>query len=286
MNISRISADQAAYPARLRTIPDYPNQLYAAGNLAEIENRPTLAIVGSRKVTPYGRHVTDQLAREAAKQGVIIVSGLALGVDAIAHQAALAEQRTTMAVLPCGLDTIYPTSHHHLAAKIIDQGGALISEYPEGTKPFKLNFIARNRIVTGLADAVLITEAAGKSGTLHTANFALEQGRTVMAVPGNITSEQSRGTNSLIKMGAVPVTDITDILAAMGLENQEAEERLLLGDTEEETRILKLLSSGISDASELLHKSELNPSLFNQSLTMLEINGKVRPLGAGHWGIA
>ncbi len=285
MKISRISADHTLYPKRLHTITDYPKQLYIAGEL-DIESRLTLAVVGSRKVTPYGRHVTELLVREAAKQGIVIVSGLALGVDAIAHQAALAERGTTIAVLPCGLDTMYPTSHHHLAKQILDQGGALVSEYSEGTKPFKLNFIARNRIVAGLADAVLITEAAGKSGTLHTANFALEQGRTVMAVPGNITSEQSRGTNNLIKMGAVPVTDITDILAAMGLENRGAIERLLLGDTEEETRILKLLSSGISDASELLHKSELDPSLFNQSLTMLEINGKVRPLGAGHWGIA
>lgn len=286
MKISRISADHTTYPERLRTIPDYPKQLYAIGDLSTIESRPTLAVVGSRKVTPYGRHITDLLAREAAKQGIVIVSGLALGVDAVAHQAALAERGATVAVLPCGLDTIYPTTHHHLATQIINQGGALVSEYSEGTKPFKLNFIARNRIVAGLADAVLITEAASKSGTLHTANFALEQGRTVMAVPGNITSEQSRGTNNLIKMGATPVTDIQDILAAMNLGNRVAEERLLLGGTEEETRILQLLSSGISDASELLSKCGFNPALFNQSLTMLEINGKIRPLGAGHWGIS
>lgn len=286
MKISRITPLDSYYPERLRSIPDMPQQLFSYGELEQSLQNPTLAIVGSRKITPYGRHVTDILAREAAKQGITIISGLALGVDAVAHQAALAERGATLAVLPCGLDTIYPTSNHHLATKIIEQGGALVSEYPAGIKPFKLHFIARNRIVAGLADAILVTEAASKSGTLHTANFALEQGKTVMAVPGNITSEQSRGTNNLIKMGAIPVTDIKDIVAAMNLEHRPAENQLLFGDTEEENRILQLLSIGVSDASELLSKSNLEAAAFNQALTMLEINGKVRPLGAGHWGTA
>lgn len=285
MKISSITPDDSAYPERLRTIYDQPERLYSLGAPTKGLDNPTLAVIGSRKVSPYGRHVTETLTREAAKQGITIISGLALGIDAIAHQATLAEQGTTVAVLPAGLDRIYPTSHHQLAQHIIKGGGALISEYPPGSKPFKTHFIARNRIVAGLADAVLITEAAAKSGTLHTANFALEQGRTVMAVPGNITSEQSAGTNNLIKMGAIPVTEIRDILAAMGLEQQAPQHRHF-GDTEEETLILELLQSGISDGSELLHRSGLAAQLFNQSLTMLEIGGKVRPLGAGHWGIA
>lgn len=285
MKTVRTAPDKPTYPERLRHIPDAPVQLFMTKDIVDILGRPTLAIVGSRKVTPYGRHVTDMLAREAVKQGIVIISGLALGTDAIAHQAALAERGTTIAVLPCGLDTIYPSSHHQLGSQIIEQGGALVSEYPEATPPFKLNFVARNRIVTGLSDAVLITEAASKSGTLHTANFALEQGRTVMAVPGNITSEQSRGTNNLIKMGATPVTNIQDILAAMNLDVTAAKNQVF-GDTQEENSILQLLSSGISDASELLHKSKLAAPVFNQALTMLEIAGKIRPLGAGHWSIA
>lgn len=284
MKISRIALDSPVYPHRLSHIPDAPEQLFVSRDITDILDKPTLAIVGSRKVTPYGRHVTDMLAREAANQGITIVSGLALGIDAIAHHAAVAEQGATIAVLPCGLDTIYPTSHHQLATQIMNQGGALISEYPAETPPFKLNFIARNRIVSGLADAVLITEAASKSGTLHTANFALEQGKTVMAVPGNITSEQSHGTNNLIKMGATAVTSIEDILAAMNLQIDTAQ-RQIFGDTEEENSILQLLNSGVSDSSELLSISKLPASAFNQALTMLEINGKIRPIGAGHWGI-
>lgn len=286
MKISHISASDKLFPEKLLTISEPPKQLFYIGNLEKALEGPSLAVVGSRKVSPYGRAVTDKLVRAAAKQGITIISGLALGVDALAHQSALSEHATTIAVTPCGLDKIYPTSHHQLAEAILRADGVLISEYPAGTEPYKLNFIARNRIVAGLADAVLITEAAIKSGTIHTANFALEQGKTVMAVPGNITSELSGGTNNLIKSGAVPVTEIRDILSAMDLEQTSKYQRKPVGDTEQETLILELLFSGISEASELLHKAELAPHIFNQSLTMLEIQGKIKPLGAGRWGLA
>ena len=241
-------------------------------------------MVGSRKVSAYGKAVTLRLAREAAEQGIIIVSGLALGVDGLAHHAALEANGTTIAVLPSGLSKIYPSTHHQLAKRILEQGGALITEYPAGVEPFPSNFVARNRLISGISDATLITEAALKSGSLHTANFALDQGRTVMAVPGNITRELSAGTNNLIKAGAVPVTEIRDILAAMNL-TQAVRRDAPIGSTEEETIILGLMVQGISDASELLLRANLDPQVFNQSLTMLEITGKVRPLGAGHWGL-
>lgn len=285
MKILHLKPSDPLFPQTLYNISDPPKQLYYLGDLTTALTGPTLAVVGSRKVTPYGRAVTDKLVREAAKQGITIISGLALGVDALAHQAALTEHAKTVAVMPCGLDKIYPTSHHQLATTILQAGGALISEYPEGTEPFPANFVARNRIVSGLADAVLITEAATKSGTLHTANFALEQGKTVMAVPGNITSELSAGTNNLIKSGAVPVTEIRDILSAMNLEKITSSVIKPMGETAEETTILELLFSGVSDGSELLHKAELAPHVFNQSLTMLEIQGKIKPLGAGHWSL-
>jgi DNA processing protein len=286
MKISHILATDSAFPEKLLTISEPPKGLYCLGDLDAALGGPVLAVVGSRKVTPYGRQITEKLVREAAKQGITIVSGLALGVDSLAHQAALTERARTVAVMPCGLDKIYPSSHRQLAEDILKSGGALVSEYPAGTEPFPTNFVARNRIVAGLADAVLITEAAIKSGTLHTANFALDQGKTVMAVPGNITSEQSAGTNNLIKSGAIPVTEIRDILSAMGLERATRKVAKPLGDTEEETLILGLLFTGVSDASELLHKAELAPHIFNQSLTMLEIQGKIKPLGAGHWSLA
>jgi DNA processing protein len=282
--VKTLTPKSPLYLSMLQHIADPPRQLYYRGNLEDTLAQPRLAIVGSRKVSAYGKSVTAKLGREAAEQGITIVSGLALGVDGLAHQAALEAGGKTIAVLPSGLDKIYPATHHQLAERILKQGGALISEYPFGSEPYKNNFIARNRIVSGISDAVLITEAAIKSGSLHTANFALEQGRTVMAVPGNITSELSAGTNNLIKIGANPVTEIRDILAAMDLQ-QKTKKAMTLGTNQEEVAILELIQRGVSDASELLHHSELAPQIFNQTLTMLEITGKIRPLGAGHWSI-
>lgn len=285
MKVKTLTPSSPLYPNCLQHIVDPPKQLFYLGNLEEILEKPRLAIVGSRKVSAYGKTVTLRMAREAAEQGIAIVSGLALGIDGLAHQAALDAGGITLAVLPSGLDKIYPASHRQLAEDILRKGGALISEYPFGSQPYKTNFLVRNRIISGISDAVLITEAATRSGSLNTANHALEQGRTVMAVPGNITSELSSGTNNLIKMGAIPVTEIRDILAAMELK-QSTEKSAPIGATEEENVVLKLLSKGVSDSSMLLHHSELAPHIFNQTLTMLEINGKVRPLGAGQWGIA
>jgi DNA processing protein len=282
--VKTLTLKSANFPAQLAHIADPPKQLYILGDLDRVLALPRLAVVGSRKVSAYGRSVTVKLAKEAAEQGIVIVSGLALGVDSLAHQAALDAGGTTVAVLPSGLSKIYPSSHHQLAERILQGGGVLITEYPEGSEPYKLNFIARNRLISGLSDAVLITEAATKSGSLHTANFALEQGRTVLVVPGNITSELSAGTNNLIKTGAAPVTELRDILAAMSLE-QQSKPRIPMGANAEETVLLTFLSRGVTDVSELLAASELTPSIFNQTLTMLEITGKIRPVGAGHWAI-
>lgn len=284
MKIQAITTRSKAFPELLTHIPDPPKQLFVLGDMETVLMRHRLAVVGSRKVTPYGRAVTTKLTQEVASKGVAIISGLALGVDALAHQAALDAGGVTLAVLACGLDAPYPATHRQLARNILRQGGALLSEYPEGTPPLPHHFIARNRLVSGLCDAVLITEASEKSGTLHTANFALEQGRTVMAVPGNITSQASMGTNNLIKAGATPVTSADDILEALGLEGSQ-EQLEILGTTEEESIILRLLQSGTTDGSELQVLSKLDPALFNQTLTMLEITGKIRPTGAGHWTV-
>lgn len=285
MNINKLKLNSPDYPAYLVNIASPPKVLYTLGDIPPLLDMPKLAVIGSRRVTPYGRQVTQQLAGEAAARGIVIISGLALGVDGIAHQAALDAGGKTIAILPSGLDTIYPASHRQLALQILKQGGGLISEYPEGTAAFKTNFIARNRIVSGLSDGVLVTEAAARSGTLHTANFALEQGKSVMAVPGNITSLLSAGTNNLIKAGAAPVTEINDILEALGFSTNQQTKLDILGATEAETTILQLLQTGMSESHELLRQSGLSPQEFNQTLTMLEINRRIRPLGAGHWGI-
>lgn len=247
-------------------------------------SRPRVAIVGSRKVTAYGRAVTSQLAGELARAGVVVISGLAYGIDSIAHQAALDAGGLTVAVLAGGLDDIYPRAHYNLAAQIVAQGGALISEYPQGTENYKQHFIERNRIVSGLSQAVLITEAATKSGTLHTASFALDQGRDVLAVPGNITSMQSVGTNRLIKTGAAPITCIEDVFRALDLQSPGKRLRPR-GGTPTEQIIIDLLARGITDAAALLETSELEVTPFNQALTMLEISGKIRSLGANKWSL-
>lgn len=266
----------------LKEIPDPPKELYILGDLGKLLDSPKLAVVGSRKVTPYGRGATEELVQAVTSRGVVIVSGLALGVDAIAHKAALDAGGKTIAVLPCGLDKPYPATNRQLARRILEQGGALISEYPDGTPPLQPHFIARNRLVSGLSDGVLITEAAAKSGTIHTAGFALDQGKTVMAVPGNITSELSKGTNNLIKAGAAPVTTAQDILDALKIGEQLQLKEILAANAEEEA-ILSLLKQGITDGSELQVMSRLKPDTFNQTLTMLEITGKIRSTGAGHW---
>ena len=282
--VKTLTLNSPLFPEQLKAIPSPPQQLYYVGNLEQALAEPRLAIVGSRKVSAYGKSVTLRLAREAAEQGITIISGLALGVDGLAHQAALEAGGATIAVLPGGLDEIYPASHHNLAQRILKQGGALISEYPAETPAFKTNFVERNRLVSGLSDAVLITEAALKSGSLHTAGFAKKQGKPLLAVPGNITSELSAGTNQLIKEGATPITEVRDILAAMKLQKQTKKTQYK-GATDEETAILQLISQGISDGSELLHITKLAPQVFNQTLTMLEITGKISPLGTGKWGI-
>jgi DNA processing protein len=285
--VKTVTLNSPLFPASLVGIPDPPQQIHYLGDLESALEKPRLAIVGSRKVSAYGKSVTLKLAREAAEQGIVIVSGLALGVDGLAHQAALEAGGQTIAVLPSGLGKIYPATHHQLAQRIIEQGGALLSEYPDGVEAFKTNFVARNRIVTGISDAVLITEAALKSGSMHTANFARKQGKTLMTVPGNITSELSTGPNNLIKAGrAVTVTEIRDILSAMGLKRANKKSVVKLGSNDEETVILGLLTQGMSDVSELLHHSELETALFNQTLTMLEITGKIRSVGAGKWGVS
>jgi DNA processing protein len=286
MKIHKVTLSTSDVPDKLRNIPSPPKQLFILGSdVNELLQRPSITVVGSRKISAYGKTVTAQLSGELAKAGLVIISGLALGVDSVAHQAALDTGGLTIAVLPCGLDTIYPSAHRDLARQILAQGGALISEYPEGEPAYKMHFVERNRIASGLGDALLITEAAEKSGTLHTANFALEQGKPVLAVPGNITSPTSAGTNNLIKTGATPVTSAQDVFHALGLDLSTAAKEAPRSSNQNEQILLDLLFSGISDGTELLYKSNMDISLFNQTLTMLEIRGHLRPLGNNHWSL-
>lgn len=275
------------YPSQLLQLHHPPKDLYIdSQNWQELRTKPMLAMVGSRKVTPYGRTITANIAREAAAKGIVIVSGLALGIDSIAHEAALEVGGKTIAVLPSGLERIYPSSHSGLARRIVERGGALISEYPPHSKvAFKSNFIARNRIIAGLSQAVLLPEASLKSGSLHTANFALEQGIDVAAVPGPITNPQSAGCNNLIKSGAIMVTEPADVLQLFAISGDAHQTTVPYGANAAETTLLTLLKSGLTDIEELQMQSGLSADTFQQTLSMLEITGRIQAHGGGKFSL-
>lgn len=283
MKINQISPDEHVFTKVLAHIPKPPKTLYYIGNLPQ-KRLPTLAIVGTRRPSTYGVEVTSRFAYEIAKKGVVIVSGLALGVDAIAHKAAMEAKGVTMAVLPCGLPKIAPATNRNIAENMVKSGGALLSEYSsEVVASWKSNMLERNRLVSGLADGLLITEASARSGTLNTARHALEQGKEVFVVPGNITSPLSAGCNALIKQGALPVTEVADILNVIAPDLVTPQAVLALGDTPLESDIIALLNSGVRDGEALQVSLAVTTAELNGALTMLELNGAIRGLGANQW---
>ena len=286
MEINRIRPDEHIFTQRLASIANPPKSLCFMGKLPT-SGAPVVAIVGSRKPSAYGREVTEQLAGDLAKAGCIIVSGLALGIDGIAQKAALEAGGTVIGVIPNELPDISPQTNYKLAMNIIKNGGAILSEWQKGDSKVvnRWSFLERNRLVSGLADAVIITEAAERSGTLNTAAHALSQGRDVFAVPGNITSPLSAGCNALLKQGAYPVTEAKDILQIIAPEQLKKpdQNQLPLGSSPEETIIINLIASGVRSGDQLQQQSGLSASNFSTALTMLEINGVIKPLGANNW---
>ncbi|MDB5185355.1 MAG: hypothetical protein JWN38_1163 [Candidatus Saccharibacteria bacterium] len=286
MKISKTSATDQTFPRGLSDIPNSPHTIFWKGRSPhELLSRPSVAIVGSRRMSAYGSAVTKQLATQLAEREIVIISGLALGIDALAHQAALEVGGSTIAVLPCSLHTIYPQTNAPIARQILAQDGALLSEYEtDEAFSFKYSFVERNRIIAGLADLVIVTEAAKGSGSLHTASFAIEQGKPVFAVPGPINSPNSYGTNNLLKMPeAAPVTELNDILLA--LKMTPANSPPVRGRNPAEQVVLDLLRKGVEEGEALFHDSLLSIQSFNQTLTMLEITGKIRALGNNHWSL-
>ena len=287
MEINRIRPDEHNFTQRLASIANPPKSLCFMGILPT-SDAPVVAIVGSRKPSAYGREVTEQLAGDLATADCIIVSGLALGIDGIAQRAALEAGGTVIGVIPNELPDISPQTNYKLAMNIIKNGGAILSEWKKGDGKVvnRWSFLERNRLVSGLSDAVIITEAAERSGTLNTAAHALSQGRDVFAVPGNITSPLSAGCNALLKQGALVATTATDILDAIAPSaTQPVTDQTIvpLGETPAENTIIGLLRAGLRDGNQLQQQSGLNPADFATALTMLEINDVVKPLGANNW---
>ena len=290
--VKALICEDSSYPSRLKQIYDYPPVLYVRGSLPG-EDEPCLAIVGTRRPTIYGRQVTEEIVSDLARSGVVIVSGLARGIDSVAHRAALEVGGKTVAVFASGLDIIYPGENAKLAQAIMEQG-ALVSEFPLGTKPKPENFPLRNRIMSGLSLGVLVVEAGEGSGALITAHQALEQNREVFAIPGSILSPASQGTNRLIQEGAKLVRNCVDILQELNLNTVAEQARLeetsstnsAKAGSAAESAILNHLTSEPIHIDEICRSTGLPMSEVSSALAMLELKGMVKQVGKMNFVLA
>lgn len=277
MEIKKVYINEESYPDLLREIKDPPDPLYYAGNL-QLAQRKCAAVVGSRKTTGYGRWTAEHLGRKLAQGGVTVVSGMAGGIDTCAHNGALSAEGQrcggTIAVLGCGPDICYPASNRMLRDSIAEKG-LILSEYPAGTRPAKYMFPRRNRIISGLSLATVVVQAPGSSGALITAEMAAEQGRDVYAVPANINSAYSLGSNKLLRDGAIPLVVLEDLLTDLGVSSLSAEnfEKNLGQDEMQIYSILK--EGGEMTADQLCNASGLPPSLVGGIITILEMKGVI-----------
>lgn len=280
MGITFVCHTDPCYPENLLAIYDPPPVIFVRGSLKS-SDKLSVAVVGSRRPSPYGQLVAGKLARDLAATGITVVSGMARGIDSAAHRGALEGGGRTLAVLGCGPDVVYPRENRRLMEKIINNG-AVISEYPPGTPPEPWRFPVRNRIISGLARGTVVVEAAEKSGALITADFALDQGRDVMAVPGNVTSPLSRGPHRLIKQGARLVEGAGDVLDEIGLENlfpvKKDEPGEAVKMSREEEAVYSLLSVDPVPLDEIIGRSGLTPQKAMAALMYLELKGLARQM--------
>ncbi|HSA83887.1 MAG TPA: DNA-processing protein DprA [Patescibacteria group bacterium] len=299
--VSFVTLEDHEYSPLLKKIKNPPFVLFVKGNLDILRvsetnrevsssrlrsnNTPFIGIVGTRKITDYGRQVTEAITRELVDAGCVIVSGLAMGVDAVAHQITIDTGGKTIAVLGCGVDCCYPRENQRVYEEILDSGGLIVSEYGIGQQPTVGSFPSRNRIIAGLSHGVLVTEGAADSGALITAKDAVSVGRKVFAVPGPVTSSLSQGTYHLIKQGAVVISSGQEVLDELGMINQELgrqnKKQRVKGDTDEEQKIIDLLSQENLHVDELIKKTKIDPSKLGTILSLMEMKGMVSSLSAG-----
>ncbi len=284
-SISVVTINDDEYPETLKEIHNPPYLLYYRGAIKDERDAQAIAIVGTRKITTYGSRVTEDISRGLTNRNCSIVSGLALGVDSVAHTACLASGGRTIAVLANGLESVYPTSHTQLANRIISSGGLILSEFPIGTKSFKSNFPQRNRIISGLAMGTLIVEAAEKSGSLITAKHALEQNREVFAVPGSVFSATSSGPHLLISQGATLVTSADDIIASLNMQqstNIYARKEKTPDDPLHE-EIYSLIGNEPIHTDDIVKQSKLDARKIHSILVTMELKGYLKDVGGGHY---
>ncbi len=269
----KLARSDPRFPPRLKAIFDPPPALYLRGTgEAELLDCRAVGVVGARSCSPYGAQVARMLGRDLTAAGLLVVSGLARGVDGEAHRGALEAGGPTVGVLGCGIDRDYPAVNAALSRRMED-GGLVVSEYEPGVEPAPWRFPARNRIIAGLCEAVVVVEARERSGALITADFALEEGREVFAVPGEITSSLSAGSNALLKLGATPLTAVDDVLDALGIERIAASAEPDVSDAAR--RVLALVRDGPSGADELTGRAALDAGAISVALTELELAGLV-----------
>ncbi len=274
------------YPSRLKEIYDYPPVIYVKGELLP-EDEFCISVVGTRRATVYGRQVTEEMVTDLSRSRITVISGLARGIDTIAHKSALAAGGRTVAVFGCGLDTVYPPENAALARQIVENG-ALLSEHPLGVRPRPDYFPRRNRIMSGMSLGVLVIEAGESSGAIITANMALEQNRDVFAVPGSILSTASKGTNRLIQAGAKLVTGTEDILDELNLETvaRQLEIKELVPETEDEASLMKALSAEPVHIDEICRACGMPISVVSSTLAIMELKGLVKQVGAMNYSLA
>lgn len=282
-NIRILTIKDNEYPSLLKTIHDPPPLLFVDGYLPPQE-AAHLAVVGSRKASSYGIRVANSLTEELSRAGLVIVSGLAYGIDEAAHRATIKTDGVTVAVLGCGLLNIGTTRQRYLAKEIKEHGGAIVSEFPLRTPGLPHNYPFRNRVVSGMSHGTLVIEATERSGSLITARSALEQGRDVFAVPGPITAETSVGTNNLIKMGAFPTTNATDVLDVLSIEGvQYLTKPKPVADSKEEELILDLLSKTPIHIDELIRRTQMESKTVASTLALMEMKGRAHQIGGMYY---
>jgi DNA processing protein len=271
--VTSLRRSDALYPPRLRAIFDPPDELHLRGaGSPELLGARTVAVVGARSCSPYGAQVARMLGRDLAAAGLVVVSGLARGVDGHAHRGALEADGVTVGVLGCGIDRDYPASHAELSRRI-EERGLVVSEYEAAIEPAPWRFPARNRVIAGLCEAVVVVEARERSGALITADFALDEGREVFVVPGEITAALSAGTNALLKLGATPLTSPRDVLDALGIEPPEPTSPAAVSPVA--ARVLELVREAPRGADELSTGGALDAGAVSVALTELELAGLV-----------
>ncbi len=283
-NIKIVYLEDSHYPPLLREIYDPPQLLYYKGEVHEKSFAAPISIVGTRKPSSYGKEVLQQLVKELNGQ-CSVISGLALGIDCLAHEAALETHTCTIAFLGSGLNNIYPRTNYNCAMRILESGGAVMSEFPPDTLAYKTNFPRRNRLIAGASLGTIVIEAAERSGTLITARYALEEGREVFAVPGSIFAKTSEGTHNLLRNGAKIVTRGEDIIETLGLakamSHSAHQQRLPINV--EERLLLELLGSETRHANELARLAKLDITVINSRLTIMEIKGLAKHLGGMYY---